>query len=128
VVALPPAALDGREDQLAGPPRGRAPRIELALRKAPEPRSLRHFDNRGAAVVNEAECGLDRAAESVARPGREHPASERADQRLHRSLAAVGDGEQLDRLDAATSQPAADRTRRLVGRERALELVRRDED
>ena len=100
VVALPPTATS----TTCGARRPRRPTISspvpavrrrlgvaLVLGHEPEPARLRHLDDRGAAVVEQPEAGVDRPAERVVDARRRRLAAEREQQHLHRPLAAVGE-------------------------------------
>ena len=61
-------------------------------------------------------------------PDRAQLPAELGQQRVERSLAAVGDRAEVGRHQPAAFEPAADRARDLRGAERALERVGGDED
>ena len=136
VVAEPPTATRitaapacrGGGDQLAGAVGGGVPGVLLVVGHEAEAGRHRHLDDRGAAVLDQAEAGADGLAERALDGHGEQLAAELGEQRVERALAAVGDRAEVGRHQAGALEPAADRARDLGGVERALERVGGDED
>ena len=118
------AGLRGGGDQLAGPVRGRRPRVALIFRDQPEPGRHRHLDDRGPAVLHQPETGPHRRPERPLHRDRDQLPTELRQQRIQRAFTPVGDGTQIGRHQSGLLQPPPDRARHLGGIERALERVR----
>ena len=101
--------LDRGGDQLARCRGSRRPTASRSRRPRATARRLRHLDDRGAPAVEQPERGLTGRPSGSARPRPRAPDRRARHQRLHRALAAVGDRQQLDRLDAP-ARPARGRS------------------
>ena len=102
------------------------PRVAIGFRHEPESACLSALDDRRA-VGEESVGGLDGTAERVGHDRGSPFATERQEKRVHRPLAAVGDGK-LDNLLPAGAEPARQGGGDFRGRERPLEAVWSDED
>ncbi len=121
----PRARFEGGEQQLTGAVRGGRERGEHARRQMLEAGGLGHLDHRGGVAHR-----VGRGHGVAERPG--HPrlaALESGGHRgRHRAVAPVRHGQGLDPYPGGYApQPGRHPLRDLHGRERALELVRRDE-
>jgi hypothetical protein len=114
------------DDELAGPARGRRPGIALLRGHAVQPAGLGRLYDRRAAIPEQPERGLHRAAEGVGHRDRPALPAQGVEQHVHGALSAVGQG-QLDRLLTGSLQPARYGGRNLDRREAALEAVGRDQ-
>ena len=127
------ARIDGRGDQLARAERRCCQRVAIGLRHQPMPARARHIEHCGprhAAParrrVEQGELREHLVAERAKGAHLMHVAAERAAQHRSRALAAVGDRAPVGR-DALSLEPFGDRVGDLLGRERALERVGRDQ-
>ena len=118
---------DGRQQQLAGAPRGRDQGVALRRRHEHQPRGGRHLEHGGPTVAQQAETGDDRLAQRAGHLGFAVRAAGRGHQGLDGSLAAVGHRHLVDRCAGRRPGHAARHRRRgLEGCQAPLELVRGD--
>jgi hypothetical protein len=87
---------------------------------------LGRLDDRRAAIPNQPELRLHRAAEGIGHRGAPALAAEGAEEHVHRALASIGQ-RHLEGLPTGRPQAASDGGRDLDRREAALEAVGCDE-
>ena len=108
------AARRCREDELAGAARARDPRIALAHIEQRQAARGGHLDDGGDAVAEHTPLRIDLATEWVAHMRDAKRAFRRANERAHRSLAAIGERHLLDER-IGPHAPDATRDRRCNG-------------